>query len=141
MPKLGGGAKRYKMDSSTKQPTESAQHMSVLAKTLVLLTISNCFMLTAWYFHLKQWSGKPWYFAAALSWGIAFFEYSVHIPANRIGATELTLSQLQILQVGMSLFIFVPFAIIVMGHPIKLDYIWAALCLLGASYFIFRGII
>lgn len=98
-------------------------------------------MLTAWYFHLKQWNDKPWYVAALLSWGIAFFEYSVHIPANRIGSAELTLSQLQILQVGISLLIFVPFAVFVMGHPIKLDYVWAALCLVGAAYFIFRGIV
>jgi len=115
--------------------------MSVLTKTVLLLVISNCFMLTAWYFHLKQWNDKPWYVAALLSWGIAFFEYSVHIPANRIGSAELTLSQLQILQVGISLLIFVPFAVFVMGHPIKLDYVWAALCLVGAAYFIFRGIV
>lgn len=97
-------------------------------------------MLTAWYFHLKQWYDKPWYVATLLSWGIAFFEYTVHIPANRIGNAELTLSQLQILQVGMSLLVFIPFAVFVMGHPIKLDYVWAAMCLLGAAYFIFRGI-
>jgi len=114
--------------------------MPVLAKTCLLLVVSNCFMLTAWYFHLRQWSGKPWYIAALLSWGIAFFEYSVHIPANRIGHAELTLAQLQILQVGMSLLIFIPFSILVMGHQIKLDYVWASMCLLGAAYFVFRGI-
>jgi len=112
--------------------------MSVLVKTLLLLMISNCFMLTAWYFHLKHWSEKPWYFAAFLSWCIAFLEYSVHIPANRIGHTELTLSQLQIMQIGMSLLIFMPFAILVMGNPIKTDYVWASLCLVGAAYFVFR---
>jgi uncharacterized protein (DUF486 family) len=97
-------------------------------------------MLSAWYFHLKQWAHKPWYIAALLSWGIAFFEYSVHIPANRIGSEVLTLSQLQILQVGMSLLIFIPFAVVVMKHPISSDYIFAALLLMGAAYFIFRGI-
>ena len=115
--------------------------MSILAKTVLLLLVSNCFMLTAWYFHLKQWNDKPWYIAAFFSWCIAFFEYTVHIPANRIGSEGLTLSQLQVLQVGISLLVFVPFAIFVMGHPIKLDYLWAAFCLIGAAYFIFRGIV
>jgi len=114
--------------------------MSVLTKTILLLTVSNIFMLTAWYLHLKMLSHRAWYIAALVSWGIAFFEYSVHIPANRIGFTNLSLSQLQILQVGMSLLIFIPFAIFVMKAPVKLDYIWASLCLLGAAYFIFRGI-
>ena len=115
--------------------------MSVPIKTVLLLVVSNCFMLTAWYFHLKQWSGKPWYVASLFSWGIAFFEYSVHIPANRIGHTALTLSQLQILQIGMSLVLFIPFTTLVMGTPVKMDYIWAALCLIAAAYFIFRGIV
>lgn len=101
--------------------------------------VSNAFMLTAWYFHLKHLGTKAWYIAALVSWGIAFFEYSVHIPANRIGSAELSLSQLQILQVAMSLIIFIPFSILVMDEAIKTDYIWAALCLCGASYFIFRG--
>ena len=114
--------------------------MSPVTRTVLLLMVSNLFMLTAWYFHLKTLNHKPWYIASLVSWGIAFFEYSVHIPANRIGHTVLTLSQLQILQVGMSLLIFVPFTIFVMNEPIKLDYIWAALCLLGAAYFIFRGV-
>lgn len=114
--------------------------MSVLTKTVLLLFVSNMFMLTAWYFHLKQWYDKPWYIAALLSWFIAAFEYSVHIPANRIGSTALSLSQLQILQVGMSLMLFIPFAIFVMKAPIRMDYLWAAACLLGAAYFIFRGV-
>ena len=114
--------------------------MSVLTRTILLLVLSNLFMLTAWYLHLKTLNHKPWYIASLASWGIAFFEYSVHIPANRIGHTVLTLSQLQILQVGMSLLIFVPFTIFVMNEPIKMDYIWAALCLIGAAYFIFRGV-
>ena len=113
--------------------------MSVLTRTVLLLVISNMFMLTAWYLHLKYLNHRAWYIASLVSWCIAFFEYTVHIPANRIGHTELTLSQLQVLQVGMSLLIFIPFAIFVMGYPIKTDYIWATLCLACAAYFIFRG--
>ena len=113
--------------------------MSILAKTVILLLISNLFMLTAWYFHLKQWSDRPWYVASFFSWCIAAFEYSVHIPANRIGSTGLSLSQLQILQVGISLLLFIPFAIFVMKSPPKLDYFWAAACLVAAAYFVFRG--
>jgi uncharacterized protein (DUF486 family) len=120
---------------------EIGSFMSVLTRTVLLLIISNVFMLTAWYLHLKTLYHRPWYIASLVSWGIAFFEYTVHIPANRIGHLELTLSQLQVLQVGMSLLIFIPFAIFVMGQPVKLDYVWAALCLLGAAYFIFRGIV
>jgi uncharacterized protein (DUF486 family) len=115
--------------------------MSILTRTVLLLVVSNLFMLTAWYLHLKTLNHRPWYVASLASWGIAFFEYTVHIPANRIGHAELTLSQLQILQVGLSLLLFIPFAIFVMGHPIKLDYLLAALCLVGAAYFIFRGIV
>jgi uncharacterized protein (DUF486 family) len=92
----------------------------------------------AWYFHLKHLSEKHWFYASLISWGIAFFEYNFHIPANRIGSQALTLSQLQILQVGISLLIFIPFSIFVMGKGIKLDYIWAMLCLGAAGYFIFR---
>lgn len=114
--------------------------MPVIVKTILLLVVSNCFMLTAWYFHLKQWNDRPWFVASLFSWFIAAIEYSVHIPANRIGATELSLSQLQILQVGLSLLLFIPFAIFVMKSPVKMDYIWAAICLLGAAYFIFRGV-
>jgi uncharacterized protein (DUF486 family) len=114
--------------------------MSILIRTILLLVVSNVFMLTAWYLHLKTLPHKPWYIAALVSWCIAFVEYTVHIPANRIGHTVMTLSQLQILQVGMSLLIFIPFSILVMGHPVKMDYLWAALCLIGAAYFIFRGI-
>ena len=115
--------------------------MTPLGKTIILLIFSNIFMLSAWYVHLKEWNSKPWYIAALLSWGIAFFEYSVHIPANRIGSTVLTLSQLQILQVGMSLIIFIPFTIIVMKQPITTDYLVAGCFLLCAAYFIFRGAI
>jgi|GEM_PF-781300 len=112
--------------------------MSNLTKTILLLAVSNCFMLCAWYFHLKQWSHRPWYIAAFLSWCIAFFEYSVHIPANRIGISVVSLPQLQIMQVGMSLLFFIPFAVFVMRRPVTLDFVWATLCLVGAVYFIFR---
>ena len=112
--------------------------MSILNRTILLLVISNFFMLTAWYLHLKTLSHKPWYIASLVSWCIAFVEYTVHIPANRIGHQVLTLSQLQILQVGMSLLLFIPFAVFVMRYPLKLDYFWASLCLCGAAYFIFR---
>lgn len=95
-------------------------------------------MLSAWYFHLRQWQDKPWYFAAFLSWGIAFFEYAVHIPANRLGSTVLSLPQLQILQVGLSLLFFMPFAAFVMRRPVSLDYLLASACLVGAAFFIFR---
>lgn len=113
---------------------------SVVTRTVLLLFVSNMFMLTAWYFHLKALSHKPWYIAALASWGIAFFEYTVHIPANRIGHTELTLSQLQILQVGMSLLIFIPFSIVIMERTVNSDYLWASACLIAAAYFIFRGV-
>ncbi len=114
--------------------------MSALTKTILLLSVSNIFMLCAWYLHLnlKFLSSKVWIVAALLSWGIAFFEYMVHIPANRIGSSVLTLSQLQVLQIGMSILMFIPFSIIIMKQPIKMDYVWAALCLLGAAYFVFR---
>lgn len=114
--------------------------MPVLTTTILLLVISNVFMLTAWYFHLKHFAAQPWYIAALLSWGIAFFEYTVHIPANRIGSRVLSLSELQLLQVGMSLLIFIPFSIWVMGQPLRTDYIWASLCLGGAAFFVFRSV-
>jgi hypothetical protein len=95
-------------------------------------------MLCAWYLHLKWLDQKHWYIAAMVSWGIAFFEYNFHIPANRIGSQELSLTQLQIIQIGISLLLFIPFSLFVMNKPIKLDYIWAAICLVGAAFFIFR---
>lgn len=111
---------------------------SVLTRTILLLVASNFFMLSAWYLHLKYLNHKPWYIAAIASWGIAFFEYAVHIPANRIGHTELSLFQLQIIQIGMSLLMFIPFAIFIMNQPFKTDYYWAGCCLAFAAYFIFR---
>lgn len=113
--------------------------MSVLLKTIFLLSISNVFMTFAWYAHLKNLSDKPWYIAAFLSWGIAFFEYMFQVPANRIGYTALSLSQLKILQEVITLSVFLPFTILFMQQPLKLDFLWAGLCLIGAVYFIFRS--
>jgi hypothetical protein len=112
---------------------------SVLVKTAVLLTLSNVFMTVAWYAHLKNLAHRAWWVAALLSWGIALFEYLIQVPANRIGYTALTLPQLKILQEVISLSVFAPFALFYMGQPLKLDYLWACLCLLGAVYFIFRS--
>ena len=106
--------------------------------TIVLLTRSNVFMTFAWYAHLKNLSGKVWYVAALVSWGIALFEYLLQVPANRIGHTALTLPQLKMLQEVISLSVFVPFVLFYMRQPIKLDYLWASLCMLGAVYFMFR---
>src|SRR5687767_12433578 len=105
----------------------------------LLLLASNVFMTFAWYAHLKHLAAKPWWIAAAASWGIALFEYLLMVPANRIGYQELTLAQLKILQEAITLGVFVPFAILYMNQPVKLDYLWAALCIMGAVYFIFRG--
>lgn len=114
--------------------------MSVtLLKTIVLLSISNLFMLFAWYGHLKNLNSKPWIIAALISWGIALAEYLFQVPANRIGFTQLNLAQLKILQEVITLTVFVPFAIYYMQQPIKLDFLWASLCLMGAVYFIFRN--
>jgi uncharacterized protein len=112
--------------------------MSVILKTVLLLTASNVFMTFAWYAHLKQLNQKPWIIAALVSWGIALFEYLLQVPANRIGYTALTLPQLKILQEVITLTVFVPFVLLYMRQPLKLDYLWAALCMLGAVYFIFR---
>ncbi len=106
--------------------------------SILLLALSNVFMTFAWYAHLKNLSGSPWYLAALVSWGIAFFEYMLQVPANRIGYTAMTLPQLKIVQEVVTLTVFVPFVVYYMRQPIKLDYLWAALCMLGAVYFIFR---
>jgi len=105
----------------------------------LLLVASNVFMTFAWYAHLKNLAAKPWWIAALASWGIAFFEYLLMVPANRIGYTELSLPQLKILQEAITLGMFVPFAVLYMNQPVKLDYLWASLCIMGAVYFIFRG--
>ena len=112
---------------------------SVLGQTTGLLILSNVFMTMAWYAHLKYMRDKPWIIAALLSWGIALFEYLLQVPANRIGYTALTLPQLKILQEVITLSVFVPFVVLYMKQPIKLDYLWAALCMCGAVYFIFRS--
>ena len=113
--------------------------MPVIFQTTALLILSNVFMTFAWYAHLKNLNGKAWYVAAFLSWGVALFEYLLQVPANRIGYTALSLPQLKILQEVITLSIFVPFAILYMNQPLKFDYVWAGLCLLGAVYFIFRA--
>ena len=107
--------------------------------TVLLLIVSNVFMTFAWYAHLKNLNNKAWYVAALVSWGIAFFEYMLQVPANRIGFTTLSLSQLKIIQEVITLVVFVPFAVFYMRQPFKLDYVWAGLCLLGAVYFVFRS--
>lgn len=110
----------------------------VVLQTALLLVASNVFMTFAWYAHLKNLNDKPWWIAALVSWGIALFEYLLQVPANRIGYTALTLGQLKILQEMITLSVFVPFAVLYMREPLKLDYLWAALCLVGAAYFMFR---
>ena len=113
--------------------------MRPVISTILLLTGSNVFMTFAWYAHLKNLAARPWYVAAFISWGIAFFEYLLQVPGNRIGYTELSLPQLKILQEVITLAVFVPFALLYMHKSLKLDYLWAALCILGAVYFVFRS--
>jgi uncharacterized protein (DUF486 family) len=113
--------------------------MPPVATTVLLLTISNVFMTFAWYGHLKDLRTAPWIVAAFVSWGIALFEYLFQVPANRIGYGTLTLPQLKILQEVITLSVFVPFAVVFMQQPLKLDFLWAGLCLVGAVYFIFRS--
>ncbi|WP_151636581.1 DMT family protein [Noviherbaspirillum aerium] len=110
----------------------------VSLQTVGLLVLSNIFMTFAWYGHLKSLASKPWWIAALVSWSIALFEYLLQVPANRIGYTEFSVAQLKIMQEAITLTVFVPFAMIYMNQPFKLDYVWAALCMVGAVYFIFR---
>jgi uncharacterized protein (DUF486 family) len=112
--------------------------MSVALQTVVLLTASNVFMTFAWYAHLRNLSGRPWYLAALASWGIALFEYLLQVPANRIGFTTRSLAQLKILQEVITLSVFVPFALFYMKQPLDWNFLWAGLCLMGAVYFLFR---
>ena len=112
--------------------------MKAIPTTAVLLVLSNVFMTFAWYAHLKDMSGRAWYVAALASWGIAHFEYLLQVPANRIGFAVMTLPQLKILQEVITLVVFVPFAVYYMRQPLKMDYLWAALCIVGAVYFVFR---
>lgn len=113
--------------------------MPVALRTTLLLAASNIFMTFAWYAHLKNLSDRPWYIAALASWGIALFEYLLQVPANRIGHTQLSLAQLKIMQEVITLSVFAPFAVLYMREPLKLDFLWAGLCLLGAVYFMFRS--
>lgn len=112
--------------------------MLVAVQTAGLLVLSNLFMTYAWYGHLHDMKHRPWYLAAIFSWGVALFEYLIQVPANRIGAAQLSLPQLKIMQEVITLLVFVPFAVLYMQQPVKRDFLWAGLCLLGAVYFVFR---
>ena len=113
--------------------------MGVVLTTIGLLVLSNIFMTFAWYAHLRDLNGRPWYVAAILSWAVAFFEYMLQVPANRIGYTAMDLSKLKILQEAITLTVFVPFVMLYMKQPFKIDYLWAALCIMAAVYFVFRS--
>lgn len=113
--------------------------MREISLTILLLVCSNVFMTFAWYAHLKELNSKPWLIAALISWGVAFFEYMLQVPANRIGYQHLSLGQLKILQEVITLSVFVPFSVYYMKEPLKLDYLWACLCMLGAVFFMFRS--
>lgn len=113
--------------------------MNPILVSVTLLVISNVFMTFAWYAHLKELNTKPWILAALVSWGIALFEYLFQVPANRIGYSQLSVGQLKIIQEVITLSVFVPFSVFYLKEPLKLDYLWAGLCLLGAVFFIFRS--
>jgi hypothetical protein len=113
--------------------------MSALWQTVLLLIGSNLFMTFAWYAHLKVLNHRPWLVAALVSWGVALFEYLLQVPANRIGHTQFSVGQLKIVQEVVTLGVFVPFSIWYLREPLKLDYLWAGICLCGAVYFMFRG--
>ncbi len=112
--------------------------MNLISSSIGLLVLSNVFMTFAWYAHLKELNTKPWFIAVFVSWGIAFFEYTLQVPANRIGYSILTIGQLKIIQEIITLSVFVPFAIFYLKEPLKMDYLWAGLCLLAAVFFMFR---
>jgi hypothetical protein len=113
--------------------------MSPVVPAVFLLVCSNVFMTIAWYAHLKELNNRVWLVAALVSWGIALFEYLLQVPANRIGYRVLSIGQLKIIQEVVTLSVFVPFSLIYLKEPLRLDYLWAALCLVGAVYFVFRG--
>lgn len=141
---MGDAGRGGRPESRTRNPEPGTSlpggHInSVILRTAGLLALSNIFMTFAWYAHLKDLAGRPWYVAALISWGIALFEYLLQVPANRIGYTALSLGQLKILQEAITLTVFVPFAILYMKQPFKVDYLYAAVCILGAVYFIFRN--
>jgi uncharacterized protein (DUF486 family) len=127
-----------RLPESVLSPPHLEISMPVIVKTTLLLIASNCFMTFAWYAHLKNLHNKPLYIAILVSWGIALFEYALQVPANRIGSTQLELGQLKILQEVITLAVFVPFAALYMREPVKLNYFWAALCMAGAVFFMFR---
>jgi uncharacterized protein len=118
---------------------DPATRSEIVYRAGLLLVFSNVFMTFAWYAHLRNLADRPWWIAALVSWGIALFEYLLQVPANRIGYTALSLAQLKILQEVITLAVFVPFAVLYMRQPVRLDFLWAALCLVGAVYFVFRG--
>jgi uncharacterized protein len=113
--------------------------MRALGFTVLMLSLSNVFMTFAWYAHLKELGNRPWIVAALASWGIALFEYLLQVPGNRVGYTVLSVGQLKLLQEIITLSVFVPFSVLYLREPLKLDYVWAAVCLLGAAYFVFRS--
>jgi len=106
---------------------------------VLMLALSNVFMTFAWYGHLKNLKDRPWWIAALVSWGIALFEYLLQVPANRIGSRTMTIPQLKILQEAITLTVFVPFAILFLRERMRLDFLWAALCMMAAVFFVFRG--
>jgi uncharacterized protein len=120
-------------------PMQFLQSLPISVQTIGLLLLSNIFMTFAWYGHLKNLATSPWYIAALVSWGIALFEYLLQVPGNRIGFTQFSVGQLKIMQEVITLCVFVPFAVFYLDEPLKLDYLWAALCMVGAVYFIFRS--
>jgi hypothetical protein len=142
-PRTGAGTRRRQWSLAPPRhgtaANPSGAGMSPIAKTVVLLMCSNVFMTFAWYAHLKELNGKPWLIAAAASWGIALFEYLLQVPANRIGYQTLTVGQLKILQEVIALSVFAPFSVLYLKEPLKLDYLWATLCMIGAVFFIFRS--
>jgi uncharacterized protein len=113
--------------------------MQPIIISIALLICSNVFMTFAWYAHLKELSSKPWVIAALISWGVALFEYLLQVPANRIGYSVLSVGQLKIIQEVITLSVFVPFSLYYLKEPLKMDYLWAGLCLLGAVFFMFRS--
>ncbi|MBH1965323.1 MAG: DMT family protein [Comamonadaceae bacterium] len=115
------------------------QSLPIPLQTILLLIASNVFMTFAWYGHLKNLATTPWWIAALVSWGIALFEYMLQVPANRIGFTLFNVGQLKIMQEVITLAVFVPFAVFYLDQPLKLDFLWAGLCMVGAVYFIFRS--
>jgi uncharacterized protein len=117
------------------------QSVPLSVQTILLLVASNVFMTFAWYGHLRNMATAPWYTAALVSWGIALFEYVLQVPANRIGFQQagFTVAQLKIMQEVITLTLFVPFAVVYLNQPFKMDFVWAGLCMVGAVYFIFRS--